>query len=124
MLRLLIDEHLSPRLVQWAAERKAVYALAVAHAGLAGRSDPEVWRYAFVHDLVVVTSNAGDFLNLLDVDLHPGLIILREGGLTREEQWARLEAAIDRIHGDGIDMINTVLEVSSPAAIIVRSLPP
>jgi hypothetical protein len=38
-------------------------------------------------------SYAIDFLELLNVELHPGLIVLREGGLSRKEQWARLEVA-------------------------------
>ena len=39
----------------------------------------------------VVTTNARDFIELLDVDVHPGLIVLRESGLSREEQWDRRE---------------------------------
>jgi len=70
-MRLLIDEHLSPRLVQWVAEL-GVYALSVPHAGLGGKSDAVLWHYAFQHDLTVVTTNARDFIELLDVELHPG----------------------------------------------------
>jgi len=45
------------------------------------------WCYAFEHDLVVVTSNAGDFLRLAEgVELHTGLIVLRAGHLTRDER--------------------------------------
>jgi predicted nuclease of predicted toxin-antitoxin system len=46
-------------------------------------SDPQVWRYAYDNDLVVVTTNAKDFVALLGVEVHPGLIVLRENGLPR-----------------------------------------
>jgi len=35
----------------------------------------------------VLTINARDFIELLDVAVHPGLIVLRESGLSRDEQW-------------------------------------
>ena len=55
----------------------------MAHVGLAGAADSAVWRYGFAHDFAVVTMNARDFLRLATgVPLHPGLIVLRESGLT------------------------------------------
>ena len=59
------------------------YGAAVAHVGLSGASDRAIWRYAYENDLTVITTNAKDFLALLDVDVHPGLIVLRESGLSR-----------------------------------------
>jgi predicted nuclease of predicted toxin-antitoxin system len=66
--------------------------------GLSGASDPAIWRYAYENDLAVITTNAKDFLALLDVEVHPGLIVLRESGLSRQEQWDRIEpvAQFDR----------------------------
>jgi predicted nuclease of predicted toxin-antitoxin system len=63
--------------------------MAVPHVGLSGATDPAVWRYAYENDLTVITTNAKDFMPLLNVELHPGLIVLRESGLSREEQWER-----------------------------------
>jgi predicted nuclease of predicted toxin-antitoxin system len=51
-VKLLIDEHLSPRLAAWCAEHQGVYAAPVAHVGLAGRSDAEVWQHALEHDFM------------------------------------------------------------------------
>jgi hypothetical protein len=42
----------------------------------------------------VVTTNAKAFLALLDVEIHPGLIVLRESGLSRQEQWDRIEPVL------------------------------
>ncbi len=58
-MNVLLDENLSPRLVQLLAA-KGIAAQHVAHVGLSGASDPEVWRYAYEHDQVVVTINATD----------------------------------------------------------------
>ena len=127
MIKLLIDEHLSPKLAMWCAERRGLYAASVPHVGLSGRSDPEVWRYAYEHDFVVVTTNVRDFLELLDVDLHPGLIVLRESGLSRMEQWERLELALDHIlrQSNPADyMINRVVQVTSAGGLSVQTLPP
>ena len=54
---------------------KGVAAVHVAYIGMPGATDPEVWRYAFEHDQTI---NAADFLHLArEVELHPGLIVLR-----------------------------------------------
>ena len=53
-MKILVDENLSPVLVQRLADVGVVSAH-VAHRGLSGASDPVVWRYAYAHDLVVVT---------------------------------------------------------------------
>jgi predicted nuclease of predicted toxin-antitoxin system len=56
-VNLLIDENLTPSMVQLLAAR-GVAAVHVAHIGMPGATDPEVWRYAFQHDQIVVTINA------------------------------------------------------------------
>jgi predicted nuclease of predicted toxin-antitoxin system len=123
VIRLLLDEHLSPRLVGRLAER-GVYAQHLAHVGLAGATDPEVWRYAFEHDFAVVTMNARDFLTLASgVTVHPGLIVLRESGLTRDEQWARLAAVVERLLDRDELLVNRVVEVWSIDQFDVRDLP-
>ena len=87
-----------------------MYAQHVAHVGLAGATDPQVWRYAFAHDFAVVTMNARDFLTLAaGVTLHPGLIVLRESGLTRDEQWARLAPVVDRLLERDVPLVNLSL---------------
>ena len=74
-MRLLLDEHISPALVTRLAEI-GIYAQSVPHVGLAGRADHEIWHYALDHGSAVVTTNARDFIELLDVNVHPGLIVL------------------------------------------------
>lgn len=124
MIRLLLDEHISPWLVGRFAEI-GVYAQAVPHTGLAGRADRHIWKYALDHDLTVVTTNARDFLPLLDVDVHPGLLVLRESGLTRAEQWDRLRPVMEYLK-DSIDqdpLFNKVIEVTGIRQFVVRDIP-
>src|SRR5215471_19830581 len=97
-MRLLLDEHISPALVGRLAEI-AVFAQSVPHVGLSGRTDTEIWNYALDHDFAVVTTNARDFIQLLDVEMHPGLIVLRESGLTRDEQWDRIKSVVEHVKG-------------------------
>jgi predicted nuclease of predicted toxin-antitoxin system len=94
-MQLLIDEHLSPRLVQWCADRRnpPLYAVSVAHCRLSGQPDAVVWGYALEHDFVVVTTNARDFLHI--------------SAQSDPESF----------------MVNRVLEVLSPGQVISREIP-
>ena len=53
-MNVLVDENLTPTMVRRLAE-KGVAAEHVAHIGMPGATDPEVWKYAYEHDQVVVT---------------------------------------------------------------------
>jgi len=94
MMRLLLDENISPALVRLLAQVD-VYSQSVPQVGLAGRADHIIWQYALDHDFAVVTTIARDFIALLEVPVHPGLIVLRESGLSRQEQWEWLEPVVE-----------------------------
>ena len=95
-------------------------------SGLSGASDRAVWRYAYENDMTFVTTNAKDFLALLNVEVHPGLIVLRESGLSRQEQWERIEAVLRYLleRNDPNFMLNRVIEVEAPNRFSTRELPP
>lgn len=123
-LKLLIDENLSPTLVEKLAT-KGVLAQHIAHLGRDGLLDPPLWRYAFEHDMAVVTRNAEDFIALAEgSELHAGVIVLRGVGLTREETWARLEPVVDHVLAGGVDLVNKVVEVHGPGDFEIRDVPP
>ena len=113
-MRLLLDENLSPRLAQRAA-KLGICAVHVAHVGLTGQSDANIFRYAFANDMVLATMNVGDFLTLAGgVDIHPGVIVLRVSGITTEEQWAHLEPALRarlKLRDPAAEMVNQVVEI-------------
>lgn len=124
MIRLLLDEHISPALVGRLADVH-VYAQSVPHVGLSGRADHEIWKYALDHGFAVVTSNARDFIPLLDVEVHPGLIVLRESGLTRAEQWDRIKPVVQHVKDtkDPDFLLNKVIEIAGIERFEVRQIP-
>jgi predicted nuclease of predicted toxin-antitoxin system len=123
-VKFLLDEHLSPTLVSYIASL-GCYGAAVPHVGLSGASDRAVWRYAYENDLTVITTNARDFLALLNVEVHPGLIVLRESGLSRQEQWERIEPVLRYLlaRNDPNFMLNKVIEVEAPDRFSTRGVP-
>jgi predicted nuclease of predicted toxin-antitoxin system len=123
LLKILLDENLSPTLADRLAE-KGVLAQHIVYVGRDGEQDPNVWRYAYKHDQVVVTRNAADFIALAaGSELHAGLIVLRGVGLTRDETWARLEPVIDHVLANKIDLVNKLVEVRGPGDFEIRDLP-
>jgi predicted nuclease of predicted toxin-antitoxin system len=98
----------------------------VPYVGLSGANDRAVWRYAYENDLTVITTNTKDFLALLNVEVHPGLIVLRESGLSRQEQWERIEPVLRYLleRNDPNFMLNRVIEVEAPDCFSTRELPP
>lgn len=124
-MKLLIDENLSPVLARQ-ANQMGIPAEAARDVGLTGATDSRIWRHAWANDQIVVTANVGDFLRLAaDYELHPGVIALREAGLTRVEQWERLSQAIEWVCSEcGGDLINRVLEVRSPKDLHLHDIPP
>jgi predicted nuclease of predicted toxin-antitoxin system len=123
-VNLLIDENLTPSMAQRLAA-KGVAAAHVAPIGKPGATDPEIWKYAFEHDQVVVTINAADFLHLArDVELHPGLIVLRiSSGLSREEQWGWLEPVVDWLLATGDALVNKAVVVTGKGTFNCVDLP-
>ncbi len=125
-VRLLLDEHLSPRLIDRCADR-GIIAQSVVYLDLDSTDDHVIWRYAFDHDFTVVTMNVRHFLRLLAVELHPGLVVLREGSLTRDEQWKRLSRVLDHIEAQpepsASYLVNRVIEVLGPDDLIVHQIP-
>ena len=124
MMRLLLDENISPALVRLLADI-GVYSQSVPHVGLAGRPDHVVWQYALDHDFAVVTTNARDFIELLDAPVHPGLIVLRESGLSRQEQWEWLRPVVEQVKksGDEDFLLNKLIEISGVGQFKVREIP-
>jgi predicted nuclease of predicted toxin-antitoxin system len=126
-LNLLLDENLSPQLIP-RLTTLGIFAQHAAHVGLSGKSDFDIWLYAFEHDQIVVTINAKDFLSLATgSEVHPALVILRESGLTPDEQWTRLEPAFTIIREEenqGRELINRVIEVFAADHRVIRDLPP
>jgi predicted nuclease of predicted toxin-antitoxin system len=124
LIRFLIDENLSPRLVETAASF-GYAAFHVAHRGWSSLPDPQVLRHVLDEDLTLVTNNWIDFEPMLKrLELHPGAIVILPN-VRRERQmelFAITLAALDE-HDPPVDMINTVLQVDADGTVIMYPLP-
>lgn len=74
--RFLIDENLSPKLVEVAWDR-GYEAMHVNHLGLRTEADWELLKVVAENDWVLVTNNLVEFRGRYrQIDLHPGIIFL------------------------------------------------
>jgi predicted nuclease of predicted toxin-antitoxin system len=108
--RFLIDENLSPALVEPARER-GFEAMHVNHLGLRTETDWDLLKVIAEQDWVLVTNNAIEFRGRYrEIELHPGVVFLLPA-VRRPEQLQLFEAALDHVRSHP-DMINRALDVS------------
>lgn len=125
-MRLFIDESLSPQLARWLNDTGMHDAVHPLHIGWRGRHDHTILSRCLAEDRIVVTQNRRDFLRLLlQVEIHPGLIVLPS--VPRNESWAHLVTALAFLaqKGDAANaMVNHVLEIAADGTISLAPLPP
>jgi predicted nuclease of predicted toxin-antitoxin system len=108
--RFLIDENLSPTLVEPARER-GFDAMHVNHLGLRTEADWDLLKIIAEQDWVMVTNNAIEFRGRYrNIELHPGVIFLLPA-VRRGAQVRLFEAALNYVQSSP-DMINRALDVS------------
>lgn len=115
-IKLLIDEDLSPRVAHLLCEQCLIDSISVRDRGLLSSNDQEILEYAFQEDRILVTANIRDFEKLArSCEVHPGIVLIRDGSLLRDEQITIVKNATQAIEAeleDGRDMINRVLYIS------------
>ncbi|WP_263377358.1 DUF5615 family PIN-like protein [Granulicella paludicola] len=120
MQKLLIDENLSPSLVEQ-ANAKGFVCSHVNHLGLAGLKDWELKATILEGDWTFITNNGTDFRGpakhpgshgvYAGITLHAGLICIdAPGGLNLERQKRLFDLILTNLKEEG-DLINQVLEV-------------
>ena len=68
--------------------------------------------------------NVSDFIALAErSEIHAGLIVLRQGGLTRAEQRTWIRPVIDAIEAEQCGLVNRVTEVTGAGTFTTRDLP-
>ena len=108
--RLLIDENLSPALVQ-PARARGFEAMHVNHLGLRTETDWDLLKFITEQDWVLVTNNAIEFRGRYGtIELHPGVIFLLPA-VRRPAQVQLFEAALEHIEAHP-DMVNRALDVT------------
>lgn len=122
MIRLLLDENLSPRVAE-VLRRDGIDAVAVRDRGLLRATDVEVFARAFAEDRIVVTINVGDFEKLARTcELHAGVVLIEPSGLTRDEQLVLVQRAVVAVLERG-DLVNTALWVAGDGAMTFEPMP-
>ncbi len=122
MIRLLLDENLSPGVARILREegRDVVH---VRDRGLLGVSDAEVLERGFAEDRVLVTANVADFRKLAQSrELHAGIVFVVDGGLLRDEQLEVLRRVIEAIEQEG-ELVNRVLTVRLDGGFVIEEIP-
>ena len=82
---------------------------------------------AFREDRMLVTSNVDDFVRLARaVQVHPGLVLIEQGSLLRDEQMEVVRRALALIEAElagGEDMVNRVLRIWADLTYAFEELP-
>lgn len=118
-LKLLIDECLSPELVDMAVAAGHVESTCVRNRGWSGKKDWELIELVVAGDFTLVTNNSEDFRGGGQGDLggehakqelHAGLICLNSPRMTLAKQRELFEYALTELAGLP-DLVNQALEV-------------
>ncbi len=127
-IKLLIDEDLSPAVARYLCQQCLADAIAVRDRGLLGASDREVLAYAIENDRILVTANIKDFENFaVECEVHPGIVFLEDGEMTRREQEQVMEEVIIPVLQEeieqGNDLINRALYLTKDKMVRWVDLP-
>ena len=123
-VKLLLDENLSPRIAETLGKVDGIDAVHVRDRGLLGAPDPRVLDVAFAEDRILLTSNVADFVKLARArELHPGIVLIEDAGLLRDEQLLVIRHAIDVLQ-DEPDLVNRVLRIWLDGTAIFQEIPP
>lgn len=116
LIRLLIDECLSPELAVEARVR-GFEAAPVIHMGLSGAADHNLRSVIAAGDFTFVTNNRRDFLSLYKLlDIHAGLIIILPN-VRKAGQLQLFALALDAIAAAGGDVVNQLVEVDTDGRV-------
>jgi predicted nuclease of predicted toxin-antitoxin system len=112
IVRLLLDENLSPKVAEVLAREDGIDACHVRDRGMLEASDREVLDRAFAEERILVTANVDDFAKLVEGrEVHAGVVLIESGDLIRDEQLQVLRRVILAIEQQP-DMVNRVLHVT------------
>lgn len=122
MIRLLLDENLSPAVARTLRD-EGHDAVHLRDRALLGVTDSEVLERAFVEDRVLVTANVADFRKLAQSrELHAGIVFIVDGGLVRDEQLEVLRRVLEALEQER-DLVNRVLTVRLDGGFVIEELP-
>lgn len=135
-LRFLIDECLSPELVQLAVRGGHLESTCVRDRGLSGTKDWKLIEYVIANDFTLVTHNSADFRGGGPFKLggehdkqpiHAGLVCLNSvHTMDLQRQLDLFQIALDEL-GTMVDLVNQALEVfeqeDSSVEVVIYEIP-
>lgn len=126
-MKLLLDENLSPKIaIDLCIE--GIDAVHVRDRGLNAATDAEVLAKAYAEDRILVTANVDDFAKLARArDLHPGIVLIEDGALVRDEQAKVIRDALAAIQVEqaaGRDLVNRLLRINLAGEKAFETVPP
>lgn len=122
-MKLFLDENLSPRVAATLARENGVDVCHVRDRGMLSANDSEVLERAFEEDRILITANVADFERLAHArELHPGIVLLENGVLSREEQLIVLRKVLEKLMEIG-DLVNRVLRVAEDGTMTTEAAP-
>lgn len=122
MIRFLVDECLSPKLLAdaYAAGFEAHHVNTLGHTS---QSDRALMVQIIGGDFTFVTNNAKDFLRLYTkIDLHAGLVVILPSGEI-EEQRQLFRRVLDAIIAAGNDIAGELVDVDLDGTVRFRRYP-
>jgi predicted nuclease of predicted toxin-antitoxin system len=123
-LKLLLDENLSPWVAEVLRKEDGLDAVHVRDRGLLEAEDHTVLERAYGEDRILVTCNVDDFLMLAHArELHPGVILVEDGDLLRDEQLQVVRRAVVVLRGEP-DLVNRVLRIWLDGTTAFEEIPP
>lgn len=126
-MKFLIDEDLSPKVAERLHVESGFDAIHVRDRDLLGRPDPQILQKAYDEDRILVAANVKDFQRLARArELHPGIVLVLDGDLARDEQLALMYKAIAALEQElleGRDMVNRILEIAATGECDFYDLP-
>jgi predicted nuclease of predicted toxin-antitoxin system len=122
VIKLLVDECLTPKLVE-VANGFGYVACHVLHRGWQSSADPVLLWFLREESLTLVTNNWQDFGPMLRrEEIHAGAIVIPN--VPRADQIAAMEQALRAIQAvPPLDMINTVVEVDVSGEVRIYQMP-
>jgi predicted nuclease of predicted toxin-antitoxin system len=120
-MKFLIDECLSPNIVTVANDR-GFEAYHVAHRGWGGCTDRRLLQHLLEEELVLVTNNRDDFLDLVSgVELHPGLLVILPN-VRRAGQIALFGRGLEAV-SKMTSLVNKVVDIHAGGLVRVSEVP-
>lgn len=94
-MKLFLDECISSSISHKLEQETSYKTSSVKSEGMNGATDLVVYRFCLKNKMCIITANGKDFIELIEkYKKHAGMIYVRPGGLTKEDQLESILRAV------------------------------